>query len=77
MIKITAEHSARSAFVCVRQSTADYLRHNHERRRAPIYQVTAGRIFRDGQQTVVIDCVVAVRTGWLDVKTPIRRHAVR
>ena len=33
MTKITAEHLARSAYVYVRQSTADQLTHNHESRR--------------------------------------------
>ena len=33
MSKITAEHLARSAFVYIRQSTADQLAHNHESRR--------------------------------------------
>ena len=33
MNKITAEHLARSAFVYIRQSTADQLAHNHESRR--------------------------------------------
>lgn len=30
MIKISPEHLARGAYVYVRQSTADQLRHNHE-----------------------------------------------
>jgi DNA invertase Pin-like site-specific DNA recombinase len=33
MSKITAEHLARSAYVYIRQSTADQLMHNHESRR--------------------------------------------
>ena len=33
MNKITAEHLARSAYVYIRQSTADQLAHNHESRR--------------------------------------------
>jgi len=33
MSKITVEHLARSAFVYIRQSTADQLTHNHESRR--------------------------------------------
>jgi hypothetical protein len=33
MSKITAEHLARSAYVNIRQSTADQLMHNHESRR--------------------------------------------
>ncbi|MER9076520.1 recombinase family protein [Mesorhizobium sp. M0904] len=33
MTKITAEHLARSAFVYIRQSTADQLKHNQESRR--------------------------------------------
>src|SRR5512136_1075059 len=33
MTKITAEHLARSAYVYIRQSTADQLAHNHESRR--------------------------------------------
>ena len=33
MTKITAEHLARSAYVYIRQSTADQLLHNHESRR--------------------------------------------
>jgi hypothetical protein len=33
MSKITAEHLARSAYVNIRQSTADQLTHNHESRR--------------------------------------------
>ena len=33
MTKITAEHLARSAFVYIRQSTADQLMHNQESRR--------------------------------------------
>src|SRR6266699_6594621 len=33
MSKITAEHLARSAYVYIRQSTADQLTHNHESRR--------------------------------------------
>ena len=33
MIKITAEHLARSAYVYIRQSTPDQLVHNHESRR--------------------------------------------
>jgi DNA invertase Pin-like site-specific DNA recombinase len=32
-MKITADHLARSAFVCVRQSTVDQLANNHESRR--------------------------------------------
>ena len=33
MTKITPDHLARSAFVYVRQSTADQVLHNHESRR--------------------------------------------
>jgi DNA invertase Pin-like site-specific DNA recombinase len=33
MSKITTEHLARSAYVYIRQSTADQLMHNHESRR--------------------------------------------
>jgi len=33
MTKITPEHLARSAYVYIRQSTADQLTHNHESRR--------------------------------------------
>ena len=33
MSKITTEHLARSAYVYIRQSTADQLTHNHESRR--------------------------------------------
>ena len=33
MIKLTTEHLARSAYVYIRQSTADQLTHNHESRR--------------------------------------------
>ena len=33
MSKITAEHLARSAYVYIRQSTADQVVHNHESRR--------------------------------------------
>ena len=33
MSKITAEHLSRSAYVYIRQSTADQLQHNHESRR--------------------------------------------
>ncbi len=33
MPKITTEHLARSAYVYIRQSTADQLTHNHESRR--------------------------------------------
>jgi hypothetical protein len=33
MTKISSEHLARSAYVYVRRSTADQLRHNHESRR--------------------------------------------
>ena len=33
MSKITAEHLARSAYVYIRQSTADQLTHNHESQR--------------------------------------------
>jgi len=33
MSKITTEHLARSAYVYIRQSTADQLLHNHESRR--------------------------------------------
>ena len=33
MSKITSEHLARSAYVYIRQSTADQLTHNHESRR--------------------------------------------
>ena len=33
MTKITAEHLARSAYIYIRQSTADQLLHNHESRR--------------------------------------------
>lgn len=33
MTKITTEHLARSAYVYIRQSTADQLTHNHESRR--------------------------------------------
>ena len=33
MSKINPEHLARGAYVYVRQSTADQLRHNHESRR--------------------------------------------
>ena len=33
MTKITTEHLARSAYVYIRQSTADQLMHNHESRR--------------------------------------------
>jgi hypothetical protein len=32
MTKITTEHLARSAYVYIRQSTADQLMHNHESR---------------------------------------------
>ena len=31
MSKITTEHLARSAYVYIRQSTADQLTHNHEK----------------------------------------------
>ena len=33
MSKIDAEHLSRSAYVYIRQSTADQLQHNHESRR--------------------------------------------
>ena len=53
MSKITTEHLARSAYVYIRQSTADQLTHNHESRRRQ-YGL-AKRARQLGFTTVVID----------------------
>jgi len=43
MSKITAEHLARSAYVYIRQSTADQIAHNHESRRRQYGLADRGR----------------------------------
>jgi DNA invertase Pin-like site-specific DNA recombinase len=52
MTKITPDHLARSAFVYVRQSTADQLLHNHESRRRQY--ALADRARQYGWQDVVV-----------------------
>ncbi len=52
MTKITPEHLARSAYVYIRQSTADQLRHNHESRRRQY--ALAERARQHGWQDVVV-----------------------
>jgi DNA invertase Pin-like site-specific DNA recombinase len=52
MTKITSEHLARSAFVYIRQSTADQLLNNHESRRRQY--ALAERARQHGWQDVVV-----------------------
>ncbi len=52
MTKITPDHLARSAFVYIRQSTADQLLHNHESRRRQY--ALADRAHQYGWQDVVV-----------------------
>ncbi len=52
MTKITPDHLARSAFVYIRQSTADQLLHNHESRRRQY--ALANRARQYGWQDVVV-----------------------
>ena len=52
MTKITPDHLARSAFVYIRQSTADQLLHNHESRRRQY--ALADRARQYGWQDVVV-----------------------
>src|SRR5260370_8635103 len=54
MTKITPDHLARSAFVYVRQSTADQLLHNHESRRRQYALADRARQF-GWRDVVVID----------------------
>jgi len=54
MMEITTDHLARSAFVYVRQSTADQLLHNHESRRRQYALADRARQF-GWRDVVVID----------------------
>jgi len=54
MSKLSAEHLARGAYVYVRQSSADQLRHNHESRRRQYALVERARAL-GWSEVVVID----------------------
>jgi len=62
MSKINAEHLARSAYVYVRQSTADQLRHNHESRRRQYALADRARAL-GWTEVVVIDDDLGVSAG--------------
>jgi excisionase family DNA binding protein len=62
MTKITAEHLARSAYVYVRQSTADQLRNNHESRRRQYALADRARLL-GWSEVVVIDDDLGVSAG--------------
>lgn len=62
MSKITAEHLARAAYVYVRQSTADQLRHNHESRRRQYALAERARTL-GWSEVVVIDDDLGVSGG--------------
>jgi|SRR5438105_11406126 len=62
MTKITAEHLARSAYVYVRQSTADQLRNNHESRRRQYALADRARLL-GWSDVVVIDDDLGVSAG--------------
>jgi len=62
MSKINPEHFARSAYVYVRQSTADQLRHNHESRRRPYALADRARLL-GWSDVVVIDDDLGVSAG--------------
>lgn len=62
MSKINAEHLARSAYVYVRQSTADQLRHNHESRRRQYALADRARTL-GWAEVVVIDDDLGVSAG--------------
>jgi DNA invertase Pin-like site-specific DNA recombinase len=61
MTKITPDHLVRSAFVYIRQSTADQLLHNHESRRRQY--ALADRARQYGWQDVVVIDDVLGRSG--------------
>ena len=54
MSKIATDHLARSAYVYIRQSTADQLTHNHESRRRQYGLVDRARQL--GWTTVEVTC---------------------
>ena len=62
MSKINAEHLARSAYVYVRQSTADQLRNNHESRRRQYALADRARLL-GWHDVVVIDDDLGVSAG--------------
>lgn len=62
MSKISPDHLARSAYVYVRQSTADQLRHNHESRRRQYALVDRARAL-GWSEVVVIDDDLGVSAG--------------
>jgi DNA invertase Pin-like site-specific DNA recombinase len=62
MSKISAEHLARGAYVYVRQSTADQLRHNHESRRRQYALADRARTL-GWSEVVVIDDDLGVSAG--------------
>jgi len=62
MSKIGPEHLARSAYVYVRQSTADQLRHNHESRRRQYALADRARVL-GWSDVVVIDDDLGVSAG--------------
>lgn len=62
MTKISAEHLARGAYVYVRQSTADQLRHNHESRRRQYALADRARTL-GWKEIVVIDDDLGVSAG--------------
>jgi excisionase family DNA binding protein len=62
MSKISAEHLSRGAYVYVRQSTADQLRHNHESRRRQYALADRARTL-GWSEVVVIDDDLGVSAG--------------
>jgi excisionase family DNA binding protein len=62
MSKISADHLARGAYVYVRQSTADQLRHNHESRRRQYALADRARTL-GWSEVVVIDDDLGVSAG--------------
>jgi excisionase family DNA binding protein len=62
MNKITAEHLERGAYVYVRQSTADQLRHNHESRRRQYALADRARLL-GWSEVVVIDDDLGISGG--------------
>jgi len=62
MSKISPEHLARGAYVYVRQSTADQLRHNHESRRRQYALADRARTL-GWTEVVVIDDDLGVSAG--------------
>lgn len=62
MSKISPDHLARSAYVYVRQSTADQLRNNHESRRRQYALADRARAF-GWEEVVVIDDDLGVSAG--------------